>query len=85
MNKQNSTSFMNDEIFSTPPDDGEKEEVLLRNKINYDFNVLILCYDVVNYYDSFNLFAGMLEHIHSLCLKMYPSLTSQEDVFLCSI
>jgi hypothetical protein len=50
------------ETFSTPPDDGD-EKVLWRYKINYDLNMLIICYNCVNYYDDFNFFVGMSEHI----------------------
>ena len=28
------------------------------------------CYDCINYYDDFNLFVGMLEHIYFICLAV---------------
>jgi len=63
------------ETFSTSPNNSDGE-VLWRYKINYDLNMLIICYDCVNYYDDFNLFAGMPEHKYSICLVVYYSLTS---------
>jgi hypothetical protein len=74
-----------EETFSTPPDDSDKE-VLHRYKINYDLNMLIICYDCINYYDDFNSFTGIPEHIYSICLVVYYySLTLHEDIFICFI
>jgi hypothetical protein len=36
----------------------------MRYKSNYDLNVLIICYDCVDYYNNFNLFVGMSDHIY---------------------
>jgi len=68
------------ETFSTPPDDGD-EKVLWRYKINYDLNMLIICYNCVNYYDNFNLIVGMSEHIYFISLALYYLLTSQRYMF----
>jgi len=72
------------ETFSTPPDDDD-EKVLWRYKINYDLNMLIICYNCVNYYDNFNLIIGMSEHIYFISLALYYLLTSQRYMFICFI
>jgi hypothetical protein len=53
----------------------------MRYKINYDLKVLIICYDCVDYYNDFNLFVGMSDHIYFIYLVMCYSLTSQGDMF----
>ena len=57
----------------------------MRYKINYDLNVLIICYDCVDYYKDFNLFVGISDHIYFIYLVMCYSLTSQGDMFFCFI
>jgi len=47
--------------------------------------VLIICYDCIDYYDDFNLFAGISKPIYVICLVAYYSLTLQGDMFLCFV
>ena len=43
---------------------------------------MIICYDCINYYNDFNLFAGMSEYIYFICLVVYYSPILQGDMFL---